>query len=259
MHQLHIIPDVNRIHESLKLAKAYKAVFEYNDFFQPRILEDKAELEKRINFYMKLERDRSKDTLHGAFLDIAVNSSDPRIRKISEYRVRQSMDIAARLGLAGVIFHTNYISNFRLKAYLQQWQEKSSEFIRKMGREYPGIHIYMENMFDVIPDPLADLAESLSDCENFGVCFDVAHANLSEVPLKQWFQVLRPYIRHFHINDNMGLEDSHEVLGAGNIDWFLVTDMILKTNASVLLEVGDMNKQQASLAYLEKNHINECF
>ena len=38
------------------------------------------------------------------------------IFKASDYRVRQCMDIAVKMGLKAVIFHTNYIVNFRLRS-----------------------------------------------------------------------------------------------------------------------------------------------
>ena len=67
MGDIYLIPDRNRMGESLELAKRYNACFEYNDFFNPSVLEDATLIEELITFYKGLERDRSKDTLHGAF------------------------------------------------------------------------------------------------------------------------------------------------------------------------------------------------
>ena len=45
--------------------------------------------------------------MHGAFFDIVVFSHDDKIAEISRMRLRQSMEIAKRIGVKAVIFHTN--------------------------------------------------------------------------------------------------------------------------------------------------------
>ena len=91
-----IIPDFNNIEESIALAKEYDAAFEYNDFFDPTVYEDEAETDRRIEKYLSLSRDRSNDTLHGVFYDIAVISRDTVIREHSRKLVRMSMDVASK-------------------------------------------------------------------------------------------------------------------------------------------------------------------
>ena len=78
--QWHIIPEYENIEKTLDLAKKYNAAFEYNDFFRPAIFENEDVLEERINFYKNLDRDKSKDTLHGIFLDLCIASQDTTIR-----------------------------------------------------------------------------------------------------------------------------------------------------------------------------------
>ena len=99
MEQLHIIPDRSRIGETLELAEDYHAAFEYNDFFNPAVLDDKRKVDELISFYVKQPHDRSRDTMHGAFLDITIHSEDSLIRQASERRIRQSMEIARELGV----------------------------------------------------------------------------------------------------------------------------------------------------------------
>ena len=77
---------------------------------------------------MAVRHDCSSDTMHGAFLDICVDSADAMIFKASDYRVRQCMDIAVKMGLKAVIFHTNYIVNFRLRSYLDSWIDRNEEY-----------------------------------------------------------------------------------------------------------------------------------
>ena len=92
-------------------------------------------------------------------MDICIDSQDPLIFHASDVRVRQSMDIAMRLGVHAVIFHTNHIANFRLKSYREDWLKKNSAYWRRLLAEYPALTVYLENMFDEEPDLLRRLAE----------------------------------------------------------------------------------------------------
>lgn len=257
MRQLHMIPDWLHIKESRALAEKWNAAFEYNDFFHMNLVDDEEMLKKRIQAYKEMKRDRSKDTLHGAFLDLCINSQDKKLAELSKFRMRQSMEIAAELHIKGVIFHTNYISGFHIPHYIEAWMESSESFYRQLAKEYDGIEIYMENMFDTSPYTLTEFANRMKDVHNFGVCFDVAHGNVSSTPMEEWFEQLAPYIRHFHINDNDGKADLHLPLGKGCIDWNKYQMLINKydVQSSVLIEVSSMEAVQESFLYMKERGI----
>ena len=257
MKSVSIIPQRNNIEESLRLSKEYNANFEYNDFFLPFVLDDENKKKELIEFYKSLQRDRSNDTLHGAFLDVTLHSSDARIREVSELRVRQSMDIAKELGIRGVVFHTNMIANFKDAAYMDNWVKTNAAFYKKLLAEYPGIFVFVENMFDFDPDMLVALAEELKEESYFGVCLDYAHATISKVPAKEWFKVLKPYIKHMHINDNDLNNDQHKALGNGDIDYQEFTELMKENNmeVSVLVEVSKIEDQIISLEYMKQKSV----
>ena len=131
-----IIPDSSNIRRSLDLAEKYGAVFEYNDFMLPGYLDDRAECRRKMIFYKSLGRDCSNDTLHGAFIDISVHSEDSLIRKVSRFRVRQSMEIAQEMGVRGVVFHTGLLASFNDKKYRESWLEANVEFWTDILEEY---------------------------------------------------------------------------------------------------------------------------
>ncbi len=209
MNQLSCIPFLDELDCYVKFAEEYQAAFEYNEFYVPAIMDDPASIQNIIKRYKSTGRDCSKDTLHGAFFDVCINSGDPKIFKVSDYRVHQSMEIAQQIGVKAVIFHTNYIVNFKLKSYLNTWLNLNEIYWRKILEEYPDQMIYIENMFDEAPRMLTQLAFKMQDEPRFGVCFDLAHAKISGTPIADWFDCLSPYIVHMHINDNDGVEDSH--------------------------------------------------
>lgn len=252
---LHIIPDYLEAAKWAGIAREMNAAFEYNDFFRPDVLDDCYKYRAVIDAYKSLGRDCSRDTLHGAFYDITVNSTDPKIRAVSDLRVHQSMDAAKELGCKAVVFHTNYIVGFRSFSYRKEWVRANTEYFKALIAEYPDLEVYIENMFDDSPELLKNLAEQMSDEPRFGVCFDLAHAYLWDLPLSVWIDELGPYIRHIHLNDNNKDEDAHMAIGDGTLPWEILRDKTLFANSpSVLIEVRSEESLRKSYDYLVQNH-----
>lgn len=253
--KLMIIPQRDSIEEYMRLADEYGCGFEYNDFFTPKLLDDEEELNKCIELYNKTGNKPRFSTVHGAFFDVTVFSDDPRIMEVSELRVNQSLEVAKRLGAHAVIFHTNYIPNFRVDSYMDGWVEKNVLFWSRKLKEYPELSIYIENMFDTDCELLGRLGERMKDYSNFGICFDYAHAHVfgDEKDIDIWVRTLAPYVKHIHINDNDFDKDSHLALGDGRIDWKKFKNYYQKylKGASVLLEVTGIEKTRQSLEYIK--------
>lgn len=257
MKKLYLIPDVNNIQQSCELAEKYNAAFEYHDFFATDILDNISEIDRIIDIYKALDRDRKLDILHGAFFDIAVFSHDSKVREVSQERIIQSMDIARRLSIKAVVVHTNFIAGFNNKNYIENWLNKNEQFWKQIIKLYPDLTVYMENMFDDTPYLLAELAKRFENYENFNVCFDYAHAFISGTDMEIWVKTLAPYIRHMHINDNDGIKDMHYALSDGDVDWKKFNRFMLDYNidSSVLIEVNGIEKQTKSISYMIKNNI----
>jgi len=257
MGKLYIIPNASHIEESLALAERYGTHFEYNDFYLPEVLDNSARVDDMIDFYTSLPGDRSENTLHGAFLDVAVHSSDREIRAVSDKRVRQSMEIARRLGVRAVIFHTNLIANFKNSSYVEGWISRNAEYWRRLSADYPDILIYIENMFDQDPEPMAALMRELGDVSGVSACLDYAHASAFGKDAERWVRALLPYISHLHLNDNDGVADLHLAIGDGNLDYDPLNRALEKSDArpSVLIEMSDVSAQARSIEYLQRNHI----
>lgn len=257
MTKLYLTPDIRDVERSVRLAEEYGCAFEFSDFYAPAVLDDPKKQEEIIGYYARHHSDFSDDTMHGAFLDVTLHSSDPRIREISELRVRQSMEIAKRMGLKGVVFHTGRLANFRVDFYLRQWREMNRRFFERLAEEYPDQQIYMENMFDEAPDVMAELAEQMRAVEKFGICLDYAHAALTDCPGEEWVETLAPYIRHMHINDNDLKNDLHLPVGEGKIDWKKFDEIVraYQADVTVLVEVSGYEAQKKSLEYMKQHGI----
>lgn len=254
--RLMIVPQRDNLNEFVKLAGEYGCGFEYNDFFIPALLDDEAELNRRIELYTRAENRPAFSTVHGAFLDVTVFSDDEKIREVADLRINQSLEIAKRLGAEAVIFHTNYIPNFNLDSYRDNWVSRNVAYFSQKLEEYPTLHIYMENMFDTDCLLLAALGERMKAYDNFGICLDYAHAQAfgDEKDIAVWVETLAPYVKHLHINDNDFVRDSHLAVGAGKTDWQQFRKYYEQyfAGASVLLEVTGIEKTKQSLEYISR-------
>ena len=252
IEKLYLIPEPDDLDRSELVADKWGAAFEYNDFFDPQLLDDRDALKSRIDMYIPHAEKKIGDNLHGVFYDICLNSYDNSIRKISEERVNTSMEIASELHCDKVIFHTNNIPGFISDFYVNAWVKKNAAYYRKICSRYPQMTVCVENMFDFEPDLLLLLAKEMADVDNFGVCFDVAHINVHGKKSEDWVRLLAPYIRHLHINDNDGKADLHMPVGNGTIDWREFFDTLEKygVNAGMLVEVRRLDDFERSMQYL---------
>lgn len=249
-----IIPLIDNISETEEIIREFGANLEYNDFFTPEIYDNDEEIERLISFYSSIDRDRSGDTLHGAFIGLDISSDDYVLRERSRALFRKSMQIAGRLGVKGVVFHTGLLGGLNRRIFADRWLEKSKGFLRSLAGEFPDTDIYIENTFEQEPYVFECLAKELADVKNFGLCVDYAHASLTKVPVSEWIETLAPYIRHFHVNDNDLQNDLHLAVGDGKIDYARFKYLHAKfcPEASVLVEVGSADKARRSIEYLEK-------
>jgi len=239
------------LEEQLQLAKEYKIAFEINDFYEPDLLDNPEEIDRVIERYLQ-NGIPANSTMHGAFYDIVIHSRDAAIRDISKRRMRQSMEIADRLGVCAVVFHTNYQPQICGDCYERAVIEENVKFVRELLEEYPHINIYLENMFDDRPGMLVEISKGLKEYANYGICLDYGHAFVYGNDIREWVEATAPFLKHVHINDNDLKEDLHQAVGSGSIDWkeFAVFYRQYFSQCSVLVEVYDIDKQKASLEFL---------
>lgn len=251
MKKFLIIPNRDRISESLAAAEKYGMGFEYNEFFMPDTLDSEEECGKITDMYRQYSLPEYC-TLHGAFFDVTVFSPDRKIREVSDLRVRQSIAAAEKIGAAAVVFHTNYNPFLNAEKYVDGWIGQNSEYWSGILEEYGNMNIYFENMFDSSPTVMRRLAEQLCTYKNFGLCLDYAHASLTDVPCEIWAEELGKYVRHMHINDNDLISDLHLAVGDGKIDWEKFYSIYEKylNEPTILIETSSLENQLRSVKRL---------
>lgn len=257
MGTLYLIPDPARLEASCALSDRYRACFEYNDFYMPDLLDDPAALRERIALYRSLGREPGRDTMHGAFFDVIVHSDDPLIRAVGARRVEQSMEVATALGVRGVVFHTGAIATFFSNAYDENWVRANRAFWSDVCARYPGIQVFMENMFDTRYSLMLALAKEMTDVPNFGICLDYSHAGIFGKDPAAWLNALAPYVRHIHVNDHDGRSDLHAPIGTGVTDWALFERAVSGAgiDPSILIETRSLENWEQSAGFLSQNGI----
>lgn len=160
---------------------------------------------------------RGRMGLHGAFIDTVHTSPDPGVRALTKDRYIESFELAAFLGARFVVIHSQFNTALRLPEYARSYHAASLAFWPEVIEEAMerGLTIYMENMFDTDPGPIAGVVAAINH-PALRVCLDVAHVEIfSALPLTSWIDALGPYIGHVHINDCDGVLDQHLALGDG--------------------------------------------
>ena len=246
-----IIPEFEQREQFAILAEQYQTAFEYNDFYVPSVYANEEEVERRIHGYRNLHRNRSDDTVHGVFLDNVPCSDDTVIAQYSKMRMRQSMEIAQKLEVKGVVFHSALVPKVTNDAYIENWLQRQSEFFQKLLEQFPSLYIYLENTQEENPMYLLRLKKRLQNYERFRFCLDYAHANISGTKTSYWIQEMKENIGHMHINDNDGVADLHQVPGEGSIDWKKFEKETQDiSNVSILIEIKGLENQKRALKYL---------
>ena len=116
----------------------------------------------------------------------------------------------------------------------------------------------IENMFDNNDELILKLLEEVND-PRFRMCFDIAHANLSNEAINDWYKNCKKYVSHIHINDNLGDIDSHLAIGEGSIDYDDVIKNILNDfTGTVLIEVKTTSDFLKSYEYLKNKGLKLC-
>lgn len=253
MGRVLIVSKLDAIAQYKAIAEEYPVGFEPNDFFIPSVLDDADKTAQLISKYQQIGVPQGS-TIHGAFFDIVVFSSDERIAAVSKERMRQSMEIGRKLGSRGVVFHTNVMPMLYGKDYDAQVVSGTVSSLKELLMAYPDVSIYLENMFDRTPDIIETISKELCSFPNYGVCLDYAHARIYGADYHDFVTRVQSYVKHIHINDNDLQHDLHLALGNGRIDW-QEFDAYYKnyfSDCSVLIETNDPKDQIASLKYIEQ-------
>jgi sugar phosphate isomerase/epimerase len=184
-------------------------------------------------------------SLHAPSRGVNIASLLEPIRRASVEVTGQCFGIAAEVN-ADVIVHPGYFA----------WTEERDQAVSQLGAslrdlsrlsEEHSVNFFVENMgnwnyfFLRTPDELDLIGE-------IGFALDVGHAHLNRC----LDEFLECPIRHIHLHDNDGTDDTHAPVGDGTIDFNAVMKAVRSNGATKIVEVDTLEGVQKSIQVLEK-------
>ena len=203
-----------------------------------------------------LESFNLKYTIHAPFMDVNIATLQEKSRLNSIEQMKYSIDFANRIDAEAVVIHPGLASFLAKKYFLDDVYEAANNSIKELG-EYGknlGVLTTIENMptFDaMIYYNIQDLDELLTSLD-MSMTLDIGHAMHAGYPAEAMYF---DSIKHIHIHDNFGDDDSHLALGEGSIDLKHIVNTLenKKYDGIYIIEVNDYDSIKKSYEYMKKN------
>lgn len=203
-----------------------------------------------------LESYSLKYSIHAPFMDVNIASPQDQSRLNSIAQIKSSIDLANEINAEAVVVHPGLISFLANKYFKKEVYEFANQSIKEIG-DYAkdlGVMATIENMpnFEsMIYQNIVDLNQLLVENE-MHMTLDIGHANhVGYAPEDMIFDS----IKHVHVHDNLGDDDSHLPLGEGSIDLKYIINTLESKNYDgiYIIEVNDEDSIKKSYEYIKKN------
>ncbi|WP_295611708.1 sugar phosphate isomerase/epimerase [uncultured Methanobrevibacter sp.] len=203
-----------------------------------------------------LESYNLKYSIHAPFMDVNIASPQDQSRLNSIAQIKSSIDLANEIDAEAVVVHPGLISFLANKYFKKEVYEFANDSIKEIG-DYAkdlGVLATIENMpnFEsMIYQNIVDLNQMLVENEMY-MTLDIGHANhVGYAPDEMIFDS----IKHVHVHDNLGDDDTHLPLGEGSIDLKYIINTLESKNYDgiYILEVNDYDSIKKSNEYMKKN------
>lgn len=203
-----------------------------------------------------LESYNLKYSIHAPFMDVNIASPQDQSRLNSIAQIKSSIDLANEIDAEAVVVHPGLISFLANKYFKKEVYEFANDSIKEIG-DYSkdlGVLATIENMpnFEsMIYQNIVDLNQMLVENEMY-MTLDIGHANhVGYAPDEMIFDS----IKHVHVHDNLGDDDTHLPLGEGSIDLKYIINTLESKNYDgiYILEVNDYDSIKKSNEYMKKN------
>ncbi len=203
-----------------------------------------------------LESYSLKYSIHAPFMDVNIASLQDQSRLNSIDQIKSSIDLANEINAEAVVVHpgvTSFLPNKYFKKEVYEFANESIKEIEDYAKDL-GVLATIENMpnFEsMIYQNIVDLNQLLVENE-MHMTLDIGHANhVGYAPDEMIFDS----IKHVHVHDNLGDDDSHLPLGEGSIDLKYIINTLESKNYDgiYILEVNDYDSIKKSFEYMKKN------
>ncbi|MCL5965743.1 MAG: sugar phosphate isomerase/epimerase [Deltaproteobacteria bacterium] len=177
-------------------------------------------------------------TFHAPFEELWPGARDEEVRRLTARRLRQAVALAPVFRPRGIVMHGGYFQwlyDFDPGKWLDPARRTFSDVAE--AAEKADVDLFIENVFDEIPDHLLALREAVGS-KRLSFCFDAGHATLfSRIPVQKWVEEFGAAVREMHIHDNRGLRDDHLPAGEGAINFHGVLLAAADAGANPILTI----------------------
>lgn len=191
-----------------KFYKEEEVGLELQDFVEPNLSDN--EVKSKIQAYKEHFIDFNNiKSMHGPFLDLKPASPDKDIRRVSQKKYFETLDIAEDLSLDYIIFHSQINPLLNEPGIMELNYSQNAQFYNSLMKEtsFKGI-VLIENIFEANPYGMLKLIEKI-DSDRVKLILDIGHAKLGESSLEEWIKTLANHIAYIHFHSNNGKYDQH--------------------------------------------------
>ena len=195
----------------------------------PELGLDEAALQKPLSWHenmaWKLREAGLACSAHLPFMGLSPGDADPEESLRAGRLLRKAADIASVYGANHMVGHPGYDAarhgtDEEGHTPGPAWLERSRTVWRGLP-ERAGAPLFLENIYDPSPAVLPALLGALDE-RGTGICFDAGHWHCfsgghGKKDMADWIRAYSPYLRHLHLHDNDGTQDTHLGLGKGQV------------------------------------------
>ncbi|MEW6721289.1 MAG: sugar phosphate isomerase/epimerase family protein [Thermodesulfobacteriota bacterium] len=186
-------------------------------------------------------------SVHAPFRDVWPGAQDEEARRHAVRRLGQAIALAPLFRPEGVVMHGGYsgwLFDFRPEDWLASARRTFGELAE--AAEKAGTRLFVENVFDELPDHLLRLRETVGS-PRLSLCLDPGHAALfSPLPVHRWAEAFGEATGLMHVHDNRGTRDDHLPVGEGTINFRGVLLAAIDAGARPILTVEPHRREHFS-------------
>ncbi len=226
----------------------------------PNIISNKLPFEDVLremkDIFGKFEGTKS---VHGLFFDLSIASIDDDIKELSIKRYMQSLEVAKVIEAKTIVYHTGCEATIKHKKFQQAYSDDSVKFWKNYIRAYENSKItaVQENVSENTYEPILRIVNSVNS-DYLKASLDTGHVNVhSDRKVTHWIEGYGQNLKHMHLHNNYGDDDSHLSLLKGTLDFDEIFAKIkeLEINPVMVLEIFTENDLYESVEYMRKKGV----
>lgn len=194
-----------------------------------------------------------KYTIHAPFIDINIASLNSAVSNTSVSEIKRSVDLANMIDSDIIVVHPGIIG-FNGRGKEELIYKIAEDKLKDIG-DYAkdnGVNACIENLPNIIDFMYVDLnlLEKTLEKLKLPMTLDIGHAHTAGfTPDEIYFDS----VKHIHVHDNNGRDDTHLALGEGTFDLNRFFDIFAKNkyDGIYMLELNSIDSIEKSIEFMK--------